>query len=83
MFNLLRHILVRRRNTWIFAEKTLREAPVCKRYTPDTTVIFGTERNISFTMSKRKDPTQENPNKEFCDFLMGKNLEYIRHIRTQ
>lgn len=83
MFNLLRHMLVRRRSTWIFAGKKLREAPVCKPYSPDRTVIIRTDRNISVTMSKRKDPTQENPNKEFCDFLMGKNFEYMRHIRTQ
>lgn len=28
-------------------------------------------------MSKRKDPTQGNPNKEFCDFLMGKVITLI------
>lgn len=37
----------------------------------DTTVTSCADTD-SKTMSKRKDPTQGNPNKEFCDFLMGK-----------
>lgn len=40
------------------------------------------KRGISYTMSKRKDPTSENPNKEFCDFLM-ELANYEKNVNRQ
>ena len=42
---------------------------------PAASASFKTS-SVQFKMSKRKNPDEANPNKEYCEFLMGEHLEY-------